>query len=64
MSRESPFAGEISSIEEFDTMLEQLLLETISNDVDPTGAWEYETDGNGIDWEVMVFKLESDDGPE
>lgn len=64
MTPDPPSDTEITSPEAFEEALEDLLLATLDNDVNPEGAWEYRLDGDGADWEVMILKLQNKDSPE
>lgn len=58
MTRDHPPDEEITTEDEFDAALGQLLLNAVQNDIDPRGAWVYRNGGMDPDWEVMVFELE------
>lgn len=62
MTHDLPHDGDISSREDFETALRGLVASALENDVDPRGAWEYRTNGEDGDWEVMVVELEPRDG--
>lgn len=48
---------EMSSTEEFETALGQVIHTALDNEIDPWGTWEYRTDGANSDTEVMVVRL-------
>jgi len=62
MTRDHPFDGDVTTEEEFDAALEQLLSAARENGVDPQGSWVYRNGRNAPDWEVMVVELAKDDG--
>jgi hypothetical protein len=64
MTSEPPSDIEITSAEAFEAALGELLRAALDNGVDPEGAWEYRTNDNGTDWEVMVLKLQNNDDSE
>jgi hypothetical protein len=51
--------NEITTAAEFDAALEDLLLTALDNNVDIWGAWEYRTNGRGVDLETMIVELEN-----
>lgn len=57
MTNEFTADEEISSTEEFESALGDLLLVARRNDVDPRGSWEYRTDGPASNVEVVVVEL-------
>jgi len=59
MTSNQPFDDELTSPEDFDDALYNLLHAALQNGIDPRGAWEYRTDGTSTDWEVMVVELQS-----
>jgi hypothetical protein len=64
MTSDSPSDTEITSSEDFEAALGDLLRAALNNGVDPEGAWEYRTNNNGTDWEVMVLELQNHDDSE
>ncbi|SFR30782.1 MULTISPECIES: hypothetical protein [Halorubrum] len=48
---------EMSSPEEFEAALGQVILTALENGIDPRGTWEYRTNGTDSDVEVMVVEL-------
>lgn len=49
--------GTITSEDEFEYTLQEVLLAAIENDVDPRGAWEIRNGETHPDWEIMVTEL-------
>lgn len=59
----NPYDDEITSADEFERALGQLLTATVRNDVDPRGSWVYRS-GDGVpDWEAMILELEKPESP-
>lgn len=56
--------GEITSREELDSALGQVLMEAIENELDPRGSWVYHNGQSAPDWEVMIYELEKFDSTE
>lgn len=48
---------DVSTEAEFDEVLHTVLLTALENDLDPRGAWEYQTGQNYPDLEVLVTEL-------
>lgn len=59
MTTDSTSNEEITTTEEFEVALGQIILAALQNDVDLQGAWEYRTEGETPDMEVMVVELAS-----
>lgn len=57
-----PPDDELTSSEEFERTLGQVLLAALAGDTDPRGSWVYRTDGVGPDLEVMVVELDGESG--
>ena len=57
MTNDSPSDDEISSADDFEAALGQIVLAALQNDVDLRGTWEYRTDGETPDVEIMVVEL-------
>jgi len=51
------FDDEITTADEFEAVLGQLLLVALDNDVDIWGAWEYRSNDGTADLEAMVVEL-------
>lgn len=58
MTRDSAFDVTISTTDEFEAALGELLAAAAGNGIDPEGSWEYRSDDSGADWEIMVIELE------
>lgn len=58
MTRDFSFDGEITTADEFDTALGQLLSAATQHDIDPRGTFVYRNGGAAPDWEVMIVELE------
>jgi hypothetical protein len=52
-----PWDREITTADEFERALGELLLTAVRNDVEPRGSWVYRNGDVSIDWEVMVYEL-------
>lgn len=61
MTHENPYEEAITTTEEFETALGNLLLAAISNDINPRGTWTYRNSDGEPDWEAMVVELEKSD---
>lgn len=48
----------ITTADEFEAVLGEVLAAVAGNGIDPEGSWEYRTDDSGTHWEVMVIELE------
>lgn len=48
---------DVSTEAELDEVLHTVLLEALDNDLDPRGAWEYQTGQEYPDLEVVVTEL-------
>ena len=59
MTRDTPdpIDADISTVEQFETTLHQLIFNANRNDVDPSGAWEFRNGERAPDWEVIVTEL-------
>lgn len=57
MTTDSTSDDEISSADDFEAALGQVILAALQNDIDPRGTWEYRTDEGAPDVEVMVVEL-------
>ena len=57
MTNDSPSDDEISSADDFEAALGQIVLAALQNDVDLRGTWEYRTDEETPDVEIMVVEL-------
>ncbi|QLD87148.1 hypothetical protein HWV23_15930 [Natronomonas halophila] len=63
MTSESPF-DDVSSAEEFEALLGQLLLVALESSIDLEGSWVFRSDDGAPDFEVMVYELEASDDTE
>lgn len=61
MIPDSPFDDRITSDDDFESTLEELLLAAVENGIELEGSWVFRPDGNGRDFEVMVYELEIDE---
>lgn len=61
MTANSPFDDDITDPEEFEAALGQLLSAAMGNGLDLEGSWVYRADGDGLDLEVLVYKLDDGD---
>lgn len=57
MTTDSPSNDEITTTEDFEAALGQIILAALQNDINPQGAWEYRTEEETPDMEVMVVEL-------
>lgn len=57
MTTDSTSDDEISSADDFEAALGEVILAALQNDIDLRGTWEYRTDGETPDLEVMVVEL-------
>jgi hypothetical protein len=57
MTTDSPSDDEVSSTEEFEAALGQLVLAALESDTDPSGTWEYRDNGTESDMEVIIVEL-------
>lgn len=57
MSRDNPYDDEITSVEEFEQLLGQVVRAAAANDIDPRGSWEVRNGGTLPDWEAMIVEL-------
>lgn len=48
---------DVSSPEEFEAALGQVLRAAMESDVDPRGSWVYRDDGTGANVEVQIVEL-------
>lgn len=58
MTHEASIDGEITTNDEFEAVLGQLLAAANANGVEPEGGWEYRSNGADPDWEVVIVELE------
>lgn len=56
----NPFDGAISTAEDFDDALRELVLTALDNDVDPTGSWVARNGSGTPDFEIEVYELAKD----
>lgn len=59
MTHDFAFDDTISTAEEFEAVLGELLSAATGNGLDPEGSWVYRSNGTVSDWEVMVIELET-----
>ncbi len=57
MTRNQLPDGSITSADEFEAVLAEVVEKAVEADVDVRGAWEFRTRGSTHDWEVMVIEL-------
>lgn len=59
-------SSDITSSEEFQTALADLVETAIKAGVDVRGAWEFQTGGSTHEWDVEIYELarDFDDGEE
>lgn len=57
MTADNPFTDAVTTGDEFETTLRQLVLAAVKNDIDPSGPWVYRNGQGVTDWEVMVTEL-------
>ena len=57
MTRDQLPDGSITSTDEFEAVLAEVVEKAIEADVDVRGAWEFRTRGSTHDWEVKVIEL-------
>lgn len=53
---------DVTSNEDFEAYLSELLQAAVENGIDPRGAWEYRASDGHFDLEVEVVELESSAG--
>ncbi|KAB7513965.1 hypothetical protein DM867_09265 [Halosegnis rubeus] len=59
MTTDRTLDNEISSTEDFEAALRQVILAALRNDIDLRGTRDYHTDGATPDVEVMIVELRS-----
>lgn len=62
MTRDTTIEMPISSSAAFETALALLVQSAVTEGVDVRGAWEFETDGSILEWEVQISELDRSDG--
>jgi hypothetical protein len=62
MTYSSSPGDDVTTTEEFEMALGNLLAVALQNGIDPRGAWEFRKDGTPPDWEVMVVELQARGG--
>lgn len=50
----------VTTEDDFESLLAELVENAVKEDVDVRGAWEFRTDGSTHDWEVEVVELAVD----
>lgn len=58
----TPFDNDTLTEDDFESILEQLLVSAFDNGIDPRGSWEYRNGDSHPDFEVMVTELMKDSG--
>lgn len=61
MTSKSPFDDDITDPNEFEAALGQLLRTALENGIDLKGSWEFRSDGDGNDFEIIVYELDDGD---
>lgn len=61
MTDKYPFNENITTADEFETVLGQLTLAASQNGIDLRGAWEYHDATSDDDWEVLIVELAGSD---
>lgn len=62
MTRDQLGSVTVTSDEEFEAVLAEVVRKAIEADVDVRGAWELRTDRAPQEWEVLISELASDLG--
>ncbi|ELZ02287.1 hypothetical protein [Natrialba aegyptia] len=57
MTRDQLRDVSITSADEFESILAEVVEKAIEADVDVRGAWEFRTRGSTHDWEVEIIEL-------
>lgn len=57
MTRDQLGNVSVTSDEEFEAVLAEVVKKAIEADVDVRGAWEFRTDGSPQEWEVLISEL-------
>lgn len=57
MTTDSTSDDEMATADEFKAALGRVILTAHRNDIDPRGSWEYRTDEENPDMEVMIVEL-------
>ncbi|MHB9287409.1 hypothetical protein ACKVMT_10280 [Halobacteriales archaeon Cl-PHB] len=57
MTRDQLSDLEITSAEEFEAVLTEVVETAVKADVDVRGAWNFRTRGSTHDWEVEIYEL-------
>lgn len=61
MTPKYSFDEDVTAADEFEAVLEDLLLAALRNDIDVRGSWVYDShDGAGPDLEVQFFELDQE----
>lgn len=58
VSQDNPYDDEVTSVEEFQQRLGQVVRAAAANDIDPSGSWEFRNGAELPDWEAMIVELE------
>jgi hypothetical protein len=61
MTSDHPIETPISSSKAFESALAAIVESAVAEGVDVRGAWEFETRGSLLEWEVNVSELDRDD---
>ena len=62
MTRDTTRDTPITSQDAFQSALATLVESAISNDIDIRGAWEFQTSGSPLEWEVTISELDRSAG--
>ncbi|ARS89317.1 hypothetical protein [Natrarchaeobaculum aegyptiacum] len=57
MTRDHPGDGSITSADDFEAALAEVVEKAVEADVDVRGAWEFRTRGSTHEWEVEIIEL-------
>ncbi len=60
MTHDHSFTGEITSADDFEAALGELLTQAHENNIEPLGSWVYRNGESAPHWEVMVLELDKD----
>lgn len=58
MTHDTPFDGTVTTADEFEAVLGDLLAAATGNGIDLEVSWEYRSARAEADWELMVIQLE------
>lgn len=60
MTRDYLSDGAITTADEFEGVLAEAVEQAIAEGVEVRGAWEFQTRGSTLDWEIQVVELDRD----